>query len=383
MARLTRERNVVRGVVRKGLLVAFGVAMAFVIGEGALRLCGCTRLPMHIPGTRGIARFADRPEGYFRWYWNSAGYRTAEIGRKGDTEERILVVGDSHTEGAGIDDGDRFSDRLEQYLNGQRNVGRVTVMNFGQAGVTAPGYLEIIRTGLAYGPDLVMLVVFSGNDLAELVSAKEYLGVRAERKPPGDRLWEAVKARLRRLYLYHTAAHVFRGLRANSRAHVTVTGPYLQALGQAKYFIERPVDLEAALDRFRHLLYEIKKESEARDIRFLVVTLPSKLQVDEASSQEAGREIAQELRIELDHARRVDAFVHRRMVDVVREIVPHGRDLRDPLKEAWPSREKFWPRDWHLNTLGHEVVARALLDYYMSETTTGSDRRVSERSGSR
>jgi len=80
---------------------------------------------------------------------------------KNPKKYRILVVGDSFTEGIHVGENDLFTDLLE------RNNSSMEVINAGVGGYgTVQEYLYLETAGLKHNPDLVLLMVFE-NDLAD------------------------------------------------------------------------------------------------------------------------------------------------------------------------------------------------------------------------
>ena len=95
---------------------------------------------------------------------NSQGWRDAEHAfEKPAGVTRIVALGDSFTFGVDVDYGERFSEVLE------RDVASLEVVNLG---VNAYGTCHELRAleveGLRYSPDVVVLVVFLGNDLDDV-----------------------------------------------------------------------------------------------------------------------------------------------------------------------------------------------------------------------
>ena len=95
---------------------------------------------------------------------NSRGWRDAEHPlAKPPGVRRIVALGDSFTFGVDADYGERYTEVLE------RDVERCEVVNLG---VNAFGTAQELRAlevyGLAYDPDVVVLVVFLGNDLDDI-----------------------------------------------------------------------------------------------------------------------------------------------------------------------------------------------------------------------
>jgi hypothetical protein len=89
---------------------------------------------------------------------------------KREGEKRIVIIGDSFTDGSEVDDTETFSWRIEDCLQG------VQVINLGVYGYsTAQELLVFERLGMRYHPDLVVLVTVS-NDFVGNVMALESFG---------------------------------------------------------------------------------------------------------------------------------------------------------------------------------------------------------------
>jgi lysophospholipase L1-like esterase len=167
--------------------LAFGVGLALVIGELAVRvhLFGPWALwPPTMDGIRpigvsGMIRASPdldiqyellpnlRNVRYKRVHvtTNAAGWRDRDY----DLEKpagvfRTAVIGDSFTMADGIEIDDVYHSLLEERLNAQGGPTRYEFINFGVAGYQLPQYVAVIeKRALAYHPDLV-LVGFSTND---------------------------------------------------------------------------------------------------------------------------------------------------------------------------------------------------------------------------
>ncbi len=136
---------------------------AFVFrGEGGPR-----QIVLNSSGFRDLTRTPDKPAGVFR----------------------IAVLGDSYVEASHVDVADRVTERLERELNQRSVFGplRVEVLNFGVAGYGTFNELQTFKhVAWNFQPDLVLVCLFSGNDLGnncrELSQdwGRPYLARRAE-----------------------------------------------------------------------------------------------------------------------------------------------------------------------------------------------------------
>lgn len=100
----------------------------------------------------------------FRGKANSLGFRDREHSvLKPEGVFRILVLGDSITQGLGVrDDAEVFTAVLEREL--EASPGRFEVLNFGVSGYNTQQEVETLRQkGLVYAPDLVVLA-YCSND---------------------------------------------------------------------------------------------------------------------------------------------------------------------------------------------------------------------------
>ena len=95
-----------------------------------------------------------------------------------DTQPRVLCSGDSFTFGHGVDEADRYGERLAELL------GNVDVINMGVWGTGTDQQLLLYRDeGVKYGPDLVILAYFVENILRNGASTRFIAGGRSASKP--------------------------------------------------------------------------------------------------------------------------------------------------------------------------------------------------------
>lgn len=88
---------------------------------------------------------------------NSLGIRDKEISPKADDEFRILVLGDSFTEGVGVNAQDRFTSVFEKELLGKTSK-KINVINAGTSTYSPVLELEFLKKNLEeIKPDLVMV----------------------------------------------------------------------------------------------------------------------------------------------------------------------------------------------------------------------------------
>lgn len=159
--------------VPKNLLLSLaGVIFALAVAEIGLRLIGVSYPEFHrLDTTRG---WAARP-GVAGWWTvegkayvanNGAGFRDREHGlAKPDGVYRIAVLGDSFTEARAIPLDETYwsiaGERLAACLGSP-----VEMLNFGVNGYgTAQELITLKDHALAYEPDMVLLALYTGNDI--------------------------------------------------------------------------------------------------------------------------------------------------------------------------------------------------------------------------
>jgi hypothetical protein len=165
----------VKGAAKNGLLLAASLAIALLLGEGALRVAGFSYpnfwLPDPLtgsrlrPGMEGWQR--DEGSGYVKI--NSRGLRDREhsLAKPAGTY-RIAVLGDSYAEAMQVDQAAAFWSLLPERLErcGFQPGKRIETINFGISGYgTAHELLTLRHQAWDYSPDLVLVAFFPGNDV--------------------------------------------------------------------------------------------------------------------------------------------------------------------------------------------------------------------------
>jgi lysophospholipase L1-like esterase len=183
------------------LLLATGVLLALVLGEGAARLWAAG----------GSARTGYAPvDTKRRWRGptNSLGYRDRERSRaKPPGTHRVVALGDSFSWGVGVEFEDAWPQRLERGLSRHRGE-TWEVVSLARPGMNTVEEAEQLATeGLAYGPDLVVLGYClndsEDDEAAEVRRARDWEALARERRTRPARLldrsalYRLVSARLR------------------------------------------------------------------------------------------------------------------------------------------------------------------------------------------
>jgi lysophospholipase L1-like esterase len=114
-------------------------------------------------------RVLTRPEFSVRVTTNALGFREPRLpAPKPPGTVRIVVIGDSFTQGYGVDESEACPRQLEALLGAWDRSRRYEVINLGVPGACPPDYLYNLReVGLAYHPDVVVVGVMA-NDVGDI-----------------------------------------------------------------------------------------------------------------------------------------------------------------------------------------------------------------------
>lgn len=254
-------------------------------------------------------------------------------------------------DGPGVDQEELVAYRLKKLLNTSHG-NKTSVFNVSSGGTSLYGYLSTIRSHWKGQPDLVVIVIFSGNDLFEL-----YYHYRQKRQEGkwSEAIINNTKAVLRSFYFYHALVQ----FRDRIWFQPEKTGPFVQGLGQADYFLNNPKDLEFTLRLFDRYLKLIQREIGTQT-KVIIAILPPKLLVDRDYQSKLLERIGSKLNLNLTRLEEFDNYLYHEILMRVKRHFSQWIDLRIPLEKAMPERPKYWSEDWHLNPYGHQIVADEL-----------------------
>lgn len=286
-----------------------------------------------------IAGHLHRPYADFAFGWNEhykgkIVFRTNNLGfredhdtaiKKGDNSARILVTGDSHTDGVAYN-AESFPNVLEDKLNSNSSSLRFEVINGGVGYYTFQNYAGFLRRHLDLKPDYFIVTVYLGNDFIEAIQ----LATKRGQIPGQPRsLWY-------RLRLWRAA------------------GPMLsQAGNQIVYFDTYPEMKAKALEIAGRELRDINEMCLQHQIQLMVVLLPTKLDVEEKAKHDAAVSLRlAEAQLDLNQA------LKRSLISDLEQDQVAYLDMTDYMKNQ--NYELFWNRDYHLNDKGHWLVAQIL-----------------------
>ncbi|HEY52606.1 MAG TPA: hypothetical protein G4N94_04035 [Caldilineae bacterium] len=409
------------------LLILFGVLLACGLLEGAVRVLG-----MDPP--RGEPAFFwqdDERFGWFHapgaegWYFNPAGEYNAYARvnaaglidkdypeTKPDGVYRILVLGDSFTEGLRIPMDAAFHSVVERELRPESGK-KVEVINGGVAGWGTDQQLLFYReVGRNYRPDLVLVAFFPANDVMNntiSLESENFGGVRkpyflledgelvlhnypvgSESQPerssdspaeePEPAPTPAPPLEFTRPALGHSALYRYlvprlrvaapglalklarwglipRGSETSNAAQ----GPDYIPIAYGVYHDPLTPEWESGWQTTAAILAELKKQVEQDGARLAVVILPAQEQVVPGVWEMTLRRFPamQSASWDLEQP-------NRRLAEILHDLGVPALDLL-PVFRAADGASLFFPIDRHWNEQGHELAGEALVEWLGGE----------------
>ena len=323
---------------------------------------------------RGFSGWTRAPEYTTHLRTNSLGLRGPEVAVPKPADVfRVLVLGDSFVEAAQVMEDQTFTQRLERELNARGGSRRVEVLNAGVGGWgTGQEMLYLRNEGLQLQPDLVLLVLYAGNDIA---NNSQKLERQDALETPFKPYWKLdASGQIRQLphqerQLEQSEPWLWAARRSSTLFNFVESG-FLDKfkyrdldlvgiqgdVGKPVLLSEYPADWQESWAVTERLLAAAAGEAEAAGAKFAVVLAPSTFQVVSRDWRELVRE----------GKRPASAWDREKPNQVMAEIARRrGLTLVDlyPALRAEADRggaPLYFDRDKHWTSAGHEVVAGEL-----------------------
>jgi lysophospholipase L1-like esterase len=365
------------------VLILFGVAFPLVALELSLRTFG-----PFLPGSYFTGEFQSPHPIYGRFHYpgfdgwfktskftsrmtiNSLGLRGPERGyAKPDDTRRMLFLGDSFIEALSVAERDGVVARVEQKLNAAGS--RYETLNSGVAGWGQHQELTfLLNEGLLYQPDVVVVMLYLGNDLID--SSWE---IKGRPRRPTEPFWVLdEKDTLNRLDIYPSRPN--RGLIENSFLEHSMLWYVFKSSTLSRFtgrdgadevddgwkarfmmpFSTKETDeIDHAWQTTLALLNRIASEDDRHGIKTLVVVAPAMFQVYDDDWSRLLREGKMK---QTDWSQDRPNHVLARNIDKINAPV---LDLLPAFRAAVPaSPPLYYTRDRHWTAAGHEVAAREI-----------------------
>jgi hypothetical protein len=298
-----------------------------------------------------------RPDVEFAVPWPEAAtrevvYRTNNIGLREDRPtreaadaDRVIVFGDSHTDGV-VNNKDSFPHVAEAIVNRDPDFS-VEVLNAGIGLSCLRQHGILLNRLLRFRPRVVVFTIFVGNDYADILHE------------PAEPSWYDRWSR------YSVILRGLRRLDFSPRMRAERINRYAmwQSLAQAYYFEHHPDSMARASQLHEHLLKSIADECRVRHIVPLVLLLPTKYLVERQSA--AGDFTAIEHALGFSPDRSTDETIRHDLRSILERLRIPFVDLKERFDVSVDTSRAlhfFWQADHHLSEYGHAVAGAALAD---------------------
>jgi len=292
---------------------------------------------------------------------NSRGLRDKEYPvRKPIDRQRIVVLGDSHTWGWGVNDGEIYTEILESLLD------RTDVINLGVTGFNTRQEFDYLKMeGMLYGPDLVILA-FCMNDFTESFIHKAKSDSVPREPPPvqDTSIFQSAK----RFLLDHSALYSFVVDRINTEKRLInllagiglkdPLGGYQALDGNLRPALKSyPAELERRWESVTSLLLEMQSFLQARNVRFIVALVPTKHSIEAKVLHHAiSYTVYDSEDFDLNKPfQLLEEFGARHRIEVINPMSIFQRN--------GSHMTLFLDRDMHFNKAGHELFGRVIAEY--------------------
>jgi hypothetical protein len=295
---------------------------------------------------------------------NSNGLRDREYSfDKPNGVTRIVVLGDSSTWGWGVGDDEIYTEVLESLLP------NVEVINLGVSAYGTQQEFDYLKMqGMKYDPDMVILG-FSLNDIAGNGRGKDG---STNSKSESDREishHSSFFLKLKEFLAYRSAFYDFMTEQINMNKYLVnfmmklkiKEGPDgYEALDTnlSPALISYPPSLDDLFDKTKSKLLEMKSFLEARNIRFIVVLIPTLETIDRKMLESSlVQSVFEPNDFDLEKPYKLlEQFGKESHIEIVNPFSSLNKAHAD-------GSSVLLRRDLHLNKRGHDVLAREICKY--------------------
>ena len=290
----------------------------------------------HVPNAFREFNWPEHPLGKIEMKTNNLGFRddSETIIKKSPGLIRILITGDSHTDGV-LYNSESVSAQLEKSLKSKYPKKDFEVLNAGNGYYGPQNYLGVLKKFLYLKPDVFIVIVYTGNDYVDAIrieSENGRLSVPERPKDYFDKLWE------------------IDGLYSG------FTGQYLN---QLKFFKTYSLYADTALEITTDNLLQIKKLCNKNDVEFLVMLLHTKLETEPETDISRIDEVMKMMDFN-EKDKQNNQILSTTLAMWMAENNIKFIDLFDAFRTS--ADELFWKADYHINHLGHKLMAKQIME---------------------
>ena len=293
---------------------------------------------IHKPNVEIKFDWKEHPNQEITFITNNLGFREDNETNPNKVEgsTRILVTGDSHTDGV-IFNSESFPNIAEQVFNERDSAKVYEIINGGTGFYSFKNYYGFIEKYKNLNPDYFLINVFTGNDFRETLlyeeESRSYINI------------------IKNGYL-----RAKRKLLLETRLKV----PLNQGLDQQYYFKTFPADFDSALNYAKFYTSKIDSLCKAEDIELVITLLPTKTETDKDFKERIMSEYSWSEDILNINSNFKESYQSWLASNGVRTI-----DLLDTLSN--PQEKVFWDKDLHINLEAHKRIGLFLADNLFEE----------------
>ena len=302
-------------------------------------------------------KYMEHPNNIFFLKTNKQGFRedrNTSLMKERD-EFRILVLGDSHTDGV-CNNSESFPNRFEHHLNSVASGRCFNVINAGVGGWSIlEEYLFLKREGIRYNPDMVVVASYNGNDLADMLPRKVYAPQVVEKQNSYEII--SPKQRAYPFLVDHSVLYSFFYWNYLKKSVITEK-LLIQEIFQIE-IIKNKRD-SSVFDKYSFCVKKIRDLCEMNNIELVFLIIPTKIQVEGIN-----REVAQLLERDAALAEN-DMKLTFHIAAKVMEILNHNEiKYIDPtaylMRNYFDNGNKlYYDLDYHLNPKGCNLLGEYL-----------------------
>jgi hypothetical protein len=325
------------------------LAVSLTLGEVVLRLVQRVH-PTFIYEDASYNRFRGKPGSKFRGHpLNDLGFNDVAFEPDKGDRFRIVALGDSFAFGV-VPYPDNYLTLLEQALDRERPP--VDVLNMG---IPRTGPVEqlslLLREGLSFDPDLVLVSFFVGNDLLDVGRALRRSRSLADRSYVLSLLRYALVLRPK-----VEPSQVYGQRQYDDDAPTFGERAFLEVVARrAVVFRTDWAQVDEVYERTVTTLQEMRHACRRHGAGLSVVLIPEEVQVDPMLQETLIAGFARYRRDNTDFLR-PNRLLSERLTELGFDVL----DLYPPFAEQSAHRRLYKPRDTHWNIAGNRLAAREI-----------------------
>jgi hypothetical protein len=301
----------------------------------------------HVPNIDFPIQWREHKNGSWIMHTNSLALREDGEPMAEKPDLRIIVAGDSHTEGV-CHNYESFTHVLGRALSAAHPGKKIEAINAAKGGFTFYNYLGTLEKFLYLKPDVFIVSVYGGNDFEEVLTPYHYFSA-TNRMPGSSEYWPQVQNALK------------------------ICGTWLAQDGMSlKYFQEQPSEIKVALQAAREATLDIQDICKENGIALYYVYIPSRFDGEDPMVLAEKPHLAEDLYRAME-IRPESVKVHDAMGNVLLKFLgDHGIPVLDMRKVFAKNKGPFyWDEDHHINVNAHRVIGESLVPEIESGSFAG------------